>query len=49
MLCIEEIIVLEPFQHLPRERLEWVCDRAELVELNTGEIVAATWSGMFFF
>ena len=39
MLCIEEIIVLEPFQHLPRERLEWVCDRAKVVELTAGEIL----------
>lgn len=39
MLCIEEIIALEPFQHLPRERLEWVCDRAQVVELTSGEIL----------
>ncbi len=39
MLCIEEIIALEPFQYLPRERLEWVCDRAQVVELTAGEIL----------
>ncbi|MGV2831727.1 sensor histidine kinase [Myxosarcina sp. GI1(2024)] len=39
MLCIEEIIALEPFQHLPRERLEWVCACARVVELTTGEIL----------
>ncbi len=41
MLCIEEILALEPFQHLPRERLEWVCDRAQVVELSAGEVLVA--------
>ena len=33
MLCIEELLTLEPFQQLPRERLEWACDRAHEISL----------------
>ncbi|OLP15764.1 histidine kinase [Leptolyngbya sp. 'hensonii'] len=36
-LCIEDLLTLEPFQKLPQERLEWLCDRAQRVELSTGE------------
>ncbi|MEL6930194.1 MAG: ATP-binding protein [Cyanobacteria bacterium J06600_6] len=39
MLCIEQILTLEPFQHLPSERIEWVCDRAAEIKLATGEIL----------
>ena len=39
MLCIEEILNLEPFQHLAPERIEWVCDRAEEIQLTSGEIL----------
>ncbi|MBD0385260.1 MAG: cyclic nucleotide-binding domain-containing protein [Nostoc sp. C3-bin3] len=39
MLCIEELINLDPFQRLPKERLEWVCDRAGTVELRAGEVL----------
>ncbi len=40
MLCIEELINLDPFQRLPQERLEWVCDRAQTVELPAGEVLS---------
>ncbi|MEA5627909.1 sensor histidine kinase [Nostoc sp. UHCC 0251] len=40
MLCIEELINLDPFQRLPQERLEWVCDRAQTVELSAGEVLS---------
>ncbi|MEH1968960.1 ATP-binding protein [Nostoc sp.] len=40
MLCIEELINLDPFQQLPKEKLEWVCDRAQTVELGAGEVLA---------
>ncbi|MEH2318808.1 sensor histidine kinase [Nostoc sp.] len=40
MLCIEELINLDPFQQLPKEQLEWVCDRAQTVELRAGEVLA---------
>ncbi len=39
MLCIEDLINLDPFQRLPKERLEWVCDRADTVELRAGEVL----------
>ena len=39
MLCIEEVLTLEPFQNLPKERIEWVCDRAEEIKLTSGEIL----------
>ncbi|MBD2727322.1 cyclic nucleotide-binding domain-containing protein [Nostoc sp. FACHB-892] len=39
MLCIEDLINLDPFQRLPKERLEWVCDRAGTVELRAGEVL----------
>ncbi|AFY75066.1 histidine kinase with cyclic nucleotide-binding domain [Synechococcus sp. PCC 7502] len=39
MLCVEDIAKLESFQHLPQERLHWVCDRAQRVELAAGEIL----------
>ncbi|MBW4581285.1 MAG: cyclic nucleotide-binding domain-containing protein [Tildeniella nuda ZEHNDER 1965/U140] len=37
MLCIEDLSKLALFQHLPLERLHWVCDRAQKVELAAGE------------
>lgn len=39
MLCVEDLVNLSPFQQLPKERLEWVCDRAQLVELSAGEVL----------
>ncbi|RCJ36269.1 histidine kinase [Nostoc punctiforme NIES-2108] len=40
MLCVEELINLDPFQQLPKERLQWVCDRAHTVELSAGEVLS---------
>ncbi|MBE9182262.1 cyclic nucleotide-binding domain-containing protein [Oculatella sp. LEGE 06141] len=37
MLCIEDLSKLELFQYLPLERLQWVCDRVDKVELTAGE------------
>ncbi len=39
MLCTQELLKLELFQVLSPERLEWVCDRAQAVELNKGEVL----------
>jgi len=39
MLCVEDLVSLDPFQRLPQERLEWVCDRAQTVERRAGEIL----------
>ncbi|MFN6484993.1 MULTISPECIES: ATP-binding protein [unclassified Nostoc] len=40
MLCVEELINLDPFQQLPQERLQWVCDRTQTVELSPGEVLS---------
>ncbi|NJO11534.1 MAG: histidine kinase, partial [Leptolyngbyaceae cyanobacterium SL_1_1] len=37
MQCIEDLLELDPFKHLPRERLQWMCDRAESVLLAAGD------------
>lgn len=39
MLCSQELLKLELFQSLSQERLDWVCDRAEAIDLNQGEIL----------
>jgi signal transduction histidine kinase len=39
MLCIDDLLTLEPFQQLPRERLEWACDRATELHLPKGTLV----------
>lgn len=36
-LCLEHLKAIEPFNHLPQERLEWVCDRATSLQLSKGE------------
>ena len=41
MLCINDLLKLELFQHLPQHRLDWVCERASLLELSTGEILVS--------
>ncbi|MEH2169060.1 MAG: ATP-binding protein [Nostoc sp.] len=40
MLCVEELINLDPFQQLPKERLQWVCDRTQTVELSATEVLS---------
>jgi signal transduction histidine kinase len=39
MLCIEELLKLELFQKLPESRLNWICDRAQPIQLGKGEIL----------
>lgn len=39
MLCIDELLTLELFQQLPPERVEWICDRAQEVELTSGNVL----------
>jgi signal transduction histidine kinase len=36
-LCLEHLRAIEPFNHLPPERLEWVCDRATSRQLPKGD------------
>ena len=37
MLCVKELLKLEPFQKLPPSRLNWVCARAKEIKLSKGE------------
>jgi signal transduction histidine kinase len=37
MLCSQELLKLELFQKLERDRLDWVCDRATQLELAKGD------------
>jgi signal transduction histidine kinase len=39
VLCINDLLALELFQHLPQHRLNWVCDRASEIELSNGDIL----------
>jgi len=39
MLCIDDLVKLEPFRHLPTARLEWVCDRVQVIELPMGKVL----------
>ncbi|MDZ7957959.1 MAG: ATP-binding protein [Aulosira sp. DedQUE10] len=40
MLCIEDLLTLELFQTLPRNRLDWICDRSQIFDLKTDEVLA---------
>lgn len=39
MLCVEELLNFDLFQKLSKERLDWLCDRAQEIELASGEIL----------
>jgi signal transduction histidine kinase len=39
MLCVKDLSTLKLFQHLPQQHLEWLCDRAQKVDLAAGEIL----------
>ncbi|MEM0979418.1 MAG: ATP-binding protein [Cyanobacteria bacterium P01_H01_bin.58] len=39
MLCIEELLTLEPFQQLSPEKLEWACDRAKELQVPAGTLL----------
>jgi hypothetical protein len=39
MLCVEDLVNLDPFQQLSQERLEWVCEHAQTVKLGVGEFL----------
>ncbi|MGG6238549.1 ATP-binding protein [Nodosilinea sp. AN01ver1] len=36
-LCMEHLRAIAPFNHLPQERLQWVCDRATSLQLSKGD------------
>ncbi len=39
MLCSESLLQMKPFQALPPERLNWICDHAEHIQLAPGEVL----------
>jgi signal transduction histidine kinase len=39
VLCVEDLLTLELFHSLPKQRLEWICDRAKEIRLTSGEIL----------
>ncbi|MGB3535958.1 MAG: ATP-binding protein [Microcoleaceae cyanobacterium] len=39
MLCPPALTQIEPFHLLPAERLEWICDRSEYIQLKPGEVL----------
>jgi signal transduction histidine kinase len=39
MLCVEDLLSLDLFQVLPPERLDWICDRAQIIQLKDGELL----------
>ncbi|MEO0374913.1 MAG: ATP-binding protein [Cyanobacteria bacterium P01_A01_bin.17] len=39
MLCSTALLQMEPFQALPPERLDWICDRTQHIHLTAGEVL----------
>lgn len=39
MLCVDELLTLEPFQQLPADKLQWLCDQAQALQLPAGSIL----------
>lgn len=39
ILCRESLLQMKPFQTLPPDRLDWICDRAEHIQLAPGEVI----------
>ncbi|MEM9948955.1 MAG: ATP-binding protein [Cyanobacteria bacterium P01_D01_bin.36] len=39
MLCSESLAQIKPFDKLPIERLDWICDRAKTIHLAAGEVL----------
>ncbi|MEL7084587.1 MAG: cyclic nucleotide-binding domain-containing protein, partial [Cyanobacteria bacterium J06597_1] len=39
MLCKESLLQMKPFQTLPPERLDWICENAEPIQLEAGEVL----------
>lgn len=37
MLCSQELLTIELFNQIPRDRLNWLCDRATEIDLASGE------------
>jgi sensor histidine kinase regulating citrate/malate metabolism len=45
VLCIQDLLALELFQPLPQSRLEWVCERAQAMTLEVGDVQKAVGKG----
>jgi len=41
MLCSESLVQIKPFDKLPNERINWICDRAEPIYLSSGEVLVS--------
>lgn len=39
MLCSEALLQMKPFQTLPGERLQWICDRSTHIHLAAGQVL----------
>jgi len=39
MLCSDTLLQMKPFQTLPPERLDWICDRTQHIQLTPGEVL----------
>ncbi|MGK7911025.1 MAG: sensor histidine kinase [Synechococcus sp.] len=39
MLCKESLLQMKPFQTLPQERLDWICENAEPIHLEAGDVL----------
>ncbi|QUY44317.1 ATP-binding protein [Acaryochloris marina] len=39
MLCSQALLQIKPFQLLPPERLNWICDRTQHIQLTPGEVL----------
>ncbi len=39
MLCSTALLQMKPFQVLPPERLDWICDRTHPIHLTPGEVL----------
>jgi signal transduction histidine kinase len=39
MLCIDDLLTLELFRALPRNRLDWICDRAKTMTLKPDQVL----------
>lgn len=39
MLCSDALLQMKPFQTLPPERLDWICDRTQHIHLTPGDVL----------
>lgn len=39
MLCVKDLLSVELFQQLSKDQLDWICDRAQEIELASGKLL----------